>query len=193
MKRRTIRPALLASCLGFLLCAAAVSAQERPAQPEPRDLAVQIVGRTYGPAPVLAPPSEGGFIETIPPPQRADWKQPAGAVPLTRVRLRSRYEGAGVRVNVAVVFDDSEPADAPGPKYGPREQALASYLAQEGELVTVGELTRYGFEPLQFKLVKAVPRQPEPVALQPQLVNSLKSVTVVSFESSKRAARTATG
>ena len=178
------RLSLTVSLLFLLLCVPGLVAQEQAAKPTPRKLALEIVGRHYGSSPVLEPPSEGGFMEMSAPRQLPEWKPPAGAVPLTRIRIRSKYEGAGVRINVAVVFDDSEPADAPGPKYGEKEQALASYLAQEGETVTVSELARFGVEPLRLRVVEAAPRESTPPpALQPQLSNPLKSVTVVSFES----------
>jgi hypothetical protein len=176
---------LTASLLISLLCAAGSAAQEKLANPAPRNLAIEIVGRKHLiPAPVLEPPARGGYIETVPPSHLPGWQQPADALPLTRIRIRSTLEGDGVRIKVAVVFDDSEPADAPGPKYGEREQPLASYLVQEGETATVSELTRFGFEPMVLRVVKHQPRaeQPAPI-MQPQIINPLQSVTVVSFES----------
>lgn len=176
--------ALTVSLFIGLLSAAGLKAQEQPAQAAPHNLAIQVVGRPHNsPMPVLESPSDGGFMESVPPPRLPNWKQPAGTPPLTRVRLRYNYEGAGVRINAAVVFDDSEAIDPPGPKYGPKEQALGSYFAQEGETVTLSELARFGFAPMALKIVKAVPRETESVPpLPPLLDNPLKSVTVVSFE-----------
>jgi hypothetical protein len=180
--------ALFVSLLIGLLCAGGLKAQEKPVQVAPHNLAIQIVGRHYGPSPVFEPPSEGGFMEAVAPPL-SNWKQPAGTPPLARIRIRSKYEGAGVRLNVAAVFDDSEPVDAPGPKYGEKEEALGSYLVQEGETVTVRALARYGRAPMQLKIVKAAPRETESaLSPQPVLENPLKSVVVVGFESDAQSA-----
>jgi hypothetical protein len=152
-------------------------AQEKPAQPK---LAIEILdGRKRPPAPVFEPPSEGGMemgtTDPIP-----DFKQ-TGA-PLTRLRIRMVLEGDAVRIKIAGVFDDSEPVDAPGPKYGPVEKPIGSYLAREGETIKVNELTSLGFKPLALKVVRFVPEVETPVAaFVPLVTNNLKSVEVVDL------------
>jgi hypothetical protein len=151
--------------------------QQKPAQPK---LAIEILdGRKRPPAPVFEPPSEGGMemVTTDPIP---DFKQ-TGA-PLTRIRIRTVLEGDAVRIKIAGVFDDSEPVDAPGPKYGPVERPIGSYLAREGETIKVNELTSLGFKPLVLKVVRFVPEVETPVAaFAPVVTNNLKSVEVLGF------------
>lgn len=152
-------------------------AQEKSARPK---LAIEILdGRKRSPAPVFEPPSEGGMemgtTDPIP-----DSKQ-TGA-PLTRIRIRTVLEGDAVRIKIAGVFDDSEPVDAPGPKYGPVERPIGSYLAREGETIEVNELTSLGFKPLALKVVRFVPEVEIPVpAFAPVVTNELKSVEVVGL------------
>lgn len=182
MKRHTLNA--LAVSAFFLLGGLTLKAQETAAKPAPKNLAVEIVDDGFRgiQSPVLDSPS-GGSMETSPPRRLPGWEQPAGVAPLTRIRINSSYEGDAVRIKVSVVFDDSEPADAPGPKYGEKEQDLATYLAREGETVKVEGLARFGFEPMRLKVVKAKPRPVSPLlASAPQVANKLKSVEVVSFE-----------
>jgi len=170
----------------LLFGASSLRAQEKPTAPTtPKNLAIEIVGRDNGvPFPVLES-SQGGLAETSPPKRLPNWKQPPGVIPLTRIRIRSTFEGEGVRIKVAGAFDDSELPDASGPKYGEKEEALASYFAREGETVTVEELARFGIEPMLLRVVRASPRRDEPVVAvtQPLIVNPLQAVTVLSFES----------
>ncbi|HEX5701667.1 MAG TPA: hypothetical protein VFX97_00445 [Pyrinomonadaceae bacterium] len=150
-------------------------AQEKSAQPK---LAIEILdGRKRIPAPIFEAPSGGvmemGTTDPIP-----DFK-PTGA-PLTRIRIRAVMEGDAARVKIAGVFDDSEPADAPGPKYGPVERPIGSYLAREGEKIEVNELKSLGFKPLALKVVRFVPEVETPgPAFAPVVTNKLKSVEVV--------------
>ena len=159
-------------------------AQEKPGSAAQPKLAIEIVdGRKRLPAPVLDPPSEGGFIGMGPTKPLADWKLSKNTIPLTGIRIRSTLEGDAVRIKVAGVFDDTEPVEAPGPKYGPVEKAIGSYLAREGETVNVVALTNLGFEPLVLKIVKAEPLIEDPPLSSepPQVINNLKSVAVVSL------------
>ena len=175
--------ALNATVVIVLLCYSILAAQEPLPRPASKHLAIEIVNDESDiQSPVLEPPSEGGMLETNPPYPLPDWKQPAGTVPLTRIRIRSILEGNAVRIKVAGVFDDSEPADAPGPKYGAIEKAIGSYLAREGETIRISELTRFGFEPLVLKVVKERPREKElPPVAPPEVNNKLKTVAVISF------------
>ena len=172
---------LFAISITGLLCISS-SAQEKPAKSTLSDLAIEIVGDHPRPFPV--PLSKGGYTEIGPPPKRPDWKQAQDTAPLTRVRIRPALERDGVRITIGAVFDDSEPVDAPGPKYGEKEQTIASYFAQQGDTVSVSELQRFGFEPLVLKVIKYKPpatAEPAP-AILPEVVNELKSVAFIDLQ-----------
>ncbi|MCA1613969.1 MAG: hypothetical protein LC800_07430 [Acidobacteria bacterium] len=175
MKRLTLN-ALAASAF-LLLCGPPLTAQEPRAKPAPQKLALEINDGSLRDRQVdVGAETELGVSSRR--------EQTAGGPPpLTAVRFKSAYEGDAVRVKVSVVFDDSQSAETPGPKYGRKVQDLAAYLVREGETVRVEEFGRFSAEPLSFKVVKAKPR-PEPPALStaPQIANDLKSVEVVSFE-----------
>jgi hypothetical protein len=182
MKRLT--PAALAASILILLSATAMRAQGQGANPSRRKLAVEVKEEPPSgiQAHVSETPEEWSSMETSPRRRLPGWSDPPGAIPLTRVRLRLSYEGDAVRIKVAVVFDDSEMRDAPGPKYGAKEQELASYLAREGETVSVEEMRRYGFEPMVLRVVEARPRAAEPLlTARPEVANNLKSVEVLNF------------
>lgn len=164
--------------------AGSVLPQQRPAHPTEPTLAIQVVDveTNRPPTPVYWSRSQGmleiGVTKKLP-----NWTETAGA-PLTRIRIRSNMEGdASARINVAAVFDDSEPVETPGPKYGQSEKHLNSYLVREGETITVDELAKFGFEPLILKIVKAQPHQEEPAidAPPPPVINNLKSVEIVGI------------
>lgn len=171
------------SILTGLLCVPS-PAQEKPAKSTPTDLGIEIVDREH-PSPFPVSSSEGGSIEIGTPPKRPDWKQPQDTAPLTRIRIRPVLDRDGVSIKIGAVFDDSQPANAPGPKYGEKEQTIASYFAREGETITISELEQFGFEPLVLRVVRYQPRPfPEPSAkVLPEVVNALKSVAFVDLQS----------
>ncbi|HLL74169.1 MAG TPA: hypothetical protein VK421_02810 [Pyrinomonadaceae bacterium] len=177
MKRLT--PVALIFSAALLACAPPLAAQETRATPAEKNLALDIEGE----------PERGyqiqvkGGLETSHRPLLPRREQPANAPRLTAVRIDTDYEGDAVRINLSVVFDDSWPPDAPGPKYGRKVQAVASYLAREGESVRLEELARFGVEPMTLRVVQARPRPAEvpPLASTPQVVNNLKAVQVVGF------------
>ena len=173
------------------ICAAALVAQRPAAAQEGRSeaglkkLAVVVFedGRVRR-HPLVVPEKVAApdHAAEIGPPRRIAGRQgPEGEPPLTRVRLRLAREGDAVRIDVGAVLDDSYPADAPGPKYGPRVVWVASHLAREGETVSVG-LKRYGFEPLVLTVMEAQPEPEAPLIPAPaRAASRLKSVEVVSF------------
>lgn len=171
------------SILTGLLCVPS-PAQEKSPKSTATELGIEIVDGEH-PSPFPVSSSEGGYIEIGTPPKRSDWKQLQDTAPLTRIRIRSILDRDGVSVKIGAVFDDSQPADAPGPKYGEKEQTIASYFVREGETITVTELERFGFEPLVLRVVRYQP-QPyhEPSAkILPEVVNALKSVAFVNLQS----------
>ncbi len=180
---------LVISILSGLLALPA-PAQQQPAKSTPTDLAIEIVTGEHPhllPFPVSS--SEGGYSEIGPPPKRPDWKPAQDTAPLTRIRIRPLRERDGVSIKIGAVFDDSYPAESPGPKYGEKEQTIASYFAREGETVTISETERFGFEPLVLRVVKYQPKpvsEPAPPVL-PEVVNPLKSVGFVDLQSEEPA------
>lgn len=168
------------SILTGLLCVPS-PAQEKPPK-STTELGIEIGTSQHHTFSVL---SEPGSIEIGTPPKRQDWKQPQETPPLTRIRIRPVLEGDGVRIKIGVVFDDSQPPDAPGPKYGQKEEPIASYFAREGEAVSVSELERFGFEPLVLRVVRFQPKPfPELSAkVLPEVVSELKSVAFVDLQS----------
>lgn len=177
MKRLTLITCTIYAAL--LAGAAPARAQETRAIPAPKNLALEIEGNSYrGHQIYVKGMSEMGNLRRL-----SGWEQPAGAAPLTAVKIETDYEGDAVRIKVSVVFDDSWPPDTPGPKYGRKEQGVGSYLAREGESVRVEGLAGFGVEPMTFKVVKAKPRPEQPqLTTTPLVANSLKAVQVVGFE-----------
>ena len=177
---RSLTPAaLIFSAAALLAAAPPLAAQETRPAPAAKNLALEIDGEPEYDYPIHAK----GMMEASPRRRLPGFEQPAGAPPLTAVRIDTDFEGEAVRINLSVVFDDSHLADAPGPKYGRKVQAVASYLAREGESVRLEELARFGVEPMTLRVVKAKPRQ-EPAALTtaPLAANDLKAVQIVGFE-----------
>ena len=177
--------ALASSILIAGLCLS-TPAQQKGSNSSRADLAIEIGGSHNH----QVPASEGGYIEISPPPRRSDAKPSGDSPPLTRIRLHPAPEGDGVRVKIGAVFDDSFPVDAPGPKYGEKEEIIASYLAYLGETVTVNDLERFGFEALKFKVVLYQPpdltdKGPS-LVIFPKVVNELKSVGVVDWRPDAR-------
>lgn len=175
--------ALIAVMMTIIIGQAVAAAQQKSVVPAPATLAVELVDDNMAvlQAPVLETP-EGGFLETSRFRKLSDRKQTVGAAPVTSLRIRALMEGEAVRIKVYVVFDDSEPVESPGPKYGAREQPVGSYLAREGETVSVRELNGFGIEPLLLRVVRAQLRvEEQPLAVNAEIENALKSVEVVSF------------
>jgi hypothetical protein len=175
------RLVLFAILIAGLLCVSP-SAQEKSAKPTFSDLAIEIAGDHPRPFPVSL--SKGGYTQVGPPPKRPDWKQAQDSAPLTSIRIRPALERDGVRITIGAIFDDSEPVDVPGPKYGEKERTIASYFAQLGDTVSVSELEPFGFEPLVLKVIKYT--QPAPAtpiaAILPEVVNDLKSVVFIDLQ-----------
>lgn len=160
------------------------AAQENANSLPKTDLAIQLKdGYQF---PISSSPD--GYVEIGPPDKLANWKQPSDTAPLTRIRIHGFIEGDGVRVRIGGVFDDSQPVDAPGPKYGEKEKIIASYLAHIGETITVDDLERFGFRPLVITIVPDdgthVPKTETPLATFPLVKNDLKSIGVVDWRPS---------
>lgn len=176
---------LAASVLSAALCFSA-AAQEKANNSTRTDLAIEIVDGRHGRMPV----PEGSYRQISLPDRLVDSKQSRETPAITGIRVRPLLEGDGLRVKIGVVFDDSQPVEAPGPKYGEKEEIIASYLAHLGDIVKVTELERFGIKALEFKVVlyqePAVTDNSAPLVSFPKVVNELKSVGVVDWKPEDR-------
>ncbi len=162
-----------------------ITAQEKPTKSTLTDLGIEVVDRDYV-IPFRVPRNEGGYLQIRAPAALPDWRQSENSVPLTDIRIRSVAEEDGVRLKIGAIFDDSEPVDAPGPKYGEKEEIIASYFARLGDTVTVRELERFGFKALVLRIGRYEPNPvkeivPAPTILH-EVVNELKSVAFVDLQ-----------
>src|SRR5215813_12693871 len=110
-----VRPVIIVlavSIAATTLCPSLV-AQEKPINPSQTNLAIQIGEDPHE----QFQASSVGDVEISPTDKLPDWKQSSDRPPLTHLRVHPDLEGDGVRIKIGAVFDDSEPADAPGPKY----------------------------------------------------------------------------
>src|SRR5262245_5916082 len=182
---------LFASILACVLCVTSV-AQEKTNNYSRNDLAIEIGNGRYGP-PMPVPVSEGSYRQSGLPERPPDWKPTRETATLTALRFHPVQEGDGVRVKIGVVRDDSQPVDAPGPKYGEREEIIASYLAHLGDIVTIKELERFGLKPLDFKVVTyqkpLVSEKAPPLTRLPKFASELKSVGLVDWRPDSRSER----
>jgi hypothetical protein len=123
-----------------------------------------------------------------PPPRLPGTKFSKNSTALTRITIAPTLEDGGVRIAIGGVFDDSYPADAPGPKYGEKEKPIASYFANEGDTVVVKELEDYGREKLILRVKRGNEWRPEePVASSfPQLVNTVQSIVLINVQADSR-------
>jgi hypothetical protein len=175
--------ALCASALSFSQTAAAQG--NRPAAAS-KKLAVTVVfdeRRSIGPIAVRDDVPEDSFSTEMGPPNKIPgWKRPDGEPPLTTVLFNLAREGDAVRIKVSAVLDDTWPPEAPGPKYGRSVRPVGTYLAREGETVSVDGLKRFGFQPLSLAVSEAKPETELPFDPAPaRAVSRLNSIEVVSF------------
>ena len=118
-----------------------------------------------------------------PPPRLSDTKSSKDSTPLTRITIAPTFENGGVRIAIGGVFDDSYPADAPGPKYGEKERPIASYFANEGETVVVKELEDYGHGKLVLRVKRGNESREGPATSGfPQLVNTVQSIVLINVQ-----------
>jgi hypothetical protein len=89
-----------------------------------------------------------------------------------------RMQGTEVRVRVLLVFDSAE-----SPSSSEEELAVGNYLIHPGESITVSQLSQFGLQPVQVKLVTAKP----PEATQPEIVNETSSMVVENVDQDRAA------
>ena len=188
MHRSSSLIALAISILTAALCVSS-TAQERAPASARTGLAIDIDEGRYRPLEVSS--SEGGYLQISPTRKVEQSKERRDGLPVTGIRIRPILEGDGVRVKIGLVLDDSQPVAAPGPKYGEKEEIIASYLAHLDEVITVNELERFGFKSLTLKVVLYQPpvstdNAPLPPVSVPRVVNELKNVGVVDWKPDPR-------
>ena len=161
-----------------------IRAQDKPTKSTLTNLGIEVLDREH-PRTFPVSASEGGYFEIGAPPTRPGWKAPGESAPLTRVRVRSIQESEGVRIKIGGVFDDSQPVNAPGPKYGEKEEIIASYFARLGDKITVSELETFGVEAMGLRIVEyKPPPAAEPTqTILPEVVNELTSVGFIDLQS----------
>ena len=80
-----------------------------------------------------------------------------------------RLKGNELRVQVFLEFDSAE-----SPSRSAQKQPVGNYVVHPGESITVSELSQFGLQPVQLKLVTAKP----PEATQPEIGNETSSMAV---------------
>jgi len=130
----------------------------------------------------------GSSWNIAPPPRLPLSKSSENSTALTRITITPTFEYGGVRIAIGGIFDDSYPADAPGPKYGEKEKPIASYFANEGETVVVKEFEDYGHEKLILRVKRGNEWRPEdPVTSGfPQLVNTVQSIVLINIQATSQ-------
>lgn len=106
-----------------------------------------------------------GLFGRVPTPQPAA----PDSLPVRAVNILSRVEGDAVRIYVSVFT---------GVKFHDKEEPVASYLVREGERVSVRELTQFGVEPFEIKVVRINPLSANP----PPVTNKTLSLAVIGVE-----------
>lgn len=99
----------------------------------------------------------------------ANWRQTEGSIPVKAVKIVSLPEGNAVKVKVSVLA---------GQKPYENEQAIADYTLRENEKIIVNNLTRFGIEPFEIRVVGLTLA----VSDLPLIVNKTGSLTVEKLE-----------
>ncbi len=100
------------------------------------------------------------------------WQPPAGSLPVRAVNIVPGMEGDSVRIAVSVYV---------GVRFHEKEIPVANYLISENEKISTDELTQFGVEPFQIKLVRVPTLSTE----LPQIVNKTQSIVVTGVEANK--------
>lgn len=160
-------PSLPSLAAALILCAATCVSQtpkEKEAAAPPTGLALE-VNTKEGPIGHESVPgrSFGGRYRRL-----ASWHAPAGAPQPRTFKMINDPEGGGVRVKVFAVMD----------RFHEQEVLLGDYLLREGEKAVVEAMRTYGYEPVEFTVVKV---RPVPT-LMPVATSKVPSVVVAGIE-----------
>jgi hypothetical protein len=104
-----------------------------------------------------------GFFRRVP-----SWIPPAGSLPVSAVNIRTRLEGDAVRIAVSVFLGERFEEEKP----------VSTHLIHENEKITVSELTRFGVEPFEVKVVRVT----HSLTIYPRVTSQAGSIAVVGIE-----------
>ena len=167
LRARVIAVAFVAG----LFAALTANGQTSPVQPTHLALEVYFYG-SEPPAyvvvpPINSPPSGSWFgrFQRVP-----GWTTPAGSLQVAAVNFRPKLNGDAVRVSVSVLMGT----------HHEEEKDVGVYTLREGEKIRVQELTQFGVEPFDVKLVRVQP----PGANLPAVISKAKSIELVTIQPS---------
>jgi len=98
-----------------------------------------------------------------------EWQLPAGAQPVSAVRVVPYLDGETVKVSISVLR---------GEKFLDLEDMVGTYTVRENEGLAVDSLRNFGVEPFKLKLVRVAPQTSD----VPTILNKTKSLEVVGIE-----------
>jgi hypothetical protein len=100
------------------------------------------------------------------------WTPPAGSFPARAVGIRPRLEGDAVRIEVFVIL---------GVRSEDRLEPVSTHLIQENEKISISELTRFGVEPFEVKVVRVT----NSLTVHPLITSQARSIAVVGIDPKK--------
>lgn len=148
-------------------------AQSQQARPAPTGFAVEVI-YLEGRAPAYEvvrrtklPRGEGSWFGLFG--RVKGWQLPAGAPPVSAVRVVPYLDGESVKVTISVLR---------GEKFLDLEDIVGTYTVSENEGLAIDSLRDFGVEPFKLKLIRVAPQTSE----VPTLLNKTKSLEVVGIE-----------
>ena len=148
-------------------------AQPQQARPAPTGFAIEVTyleGRSPAYEPVRRtklPRGKGSWFGLFG--RVKEWHPPAGAQPVSAVRVVPYLDGETVRVTISVLS---------GEKFLDLEDMVGTYTVHENEGLAVESLRDFGVEPFKLKLIRVAPQTPD----VPTVLNKTKSLEVVGIE-----------
>jgi hypothetical protein len=100
------------------------------------------------------------------------WTPPSGSFPVRAVSIRPRLEGDAVRIEVSVLL---------GVRSEDRLEPVSIHLIHENEKIAISELTRFGVEPFEVKVVRVT----NSLTVHPLINSQAGSIAVVGIEPKK--------
>jgi hypothetical protein len=97
---------------------------------------------------------------------------PAGSFPARAVGIRPRLEGDAVRIEVFVIL---------GVRSEERLEPVSTHLIHENEKISISELTRFGVEPFEVKVVRVT----NSLTVHPLITSQAGSIAVVGIDPKK--------
>jgi hypothetical protein len=100
------------------------------------------------------------------------WTPPAGSFPARGVGIDSRLKGDAVRIEVSVIL---------GVGSEERLEPVSTHLIHENENIAISELTRFGVEPFEVKVVRVT----NSLTVHPLITSQAGSIAVVGIDPKK--------